>query len=273
MLKKIFKLTLLVFSTLLLISWGNIGHKKISKNTELSFKGKTKQFLLWVDYLAEHAPDADTRKSVDTTEGPKHYIDIDNYPDFVSKGKINQSLEDNLKIYGKEFVKDNGYLPWATLAAYDSLKSCFARKDFVKAQFFAADLGHYVADGYMPLHISKNYNGQLTGNKGIHARYEIDMIDYHSDEIIYKGGKINRIENVEEYIFNYLYENNKFVDSIISADNYAQKISSDLKSKEYIDALWYKTKGFTVELFKGASHSLAELIYTAWVEADKPKIK
>jgi hypothetical protein len=40
----------------------------------------------------------------------------------------------------------------------------------------AADIGHYVADMHQPLHLTRNYNGQLTGNYGIHARYEGQMI-------------------------------------------------------------------------------------------------
>ena len=37
----------------------------------------------------------------------------------------------------------------------------------------------------------------------------------------------------------------------------------------YTDALWNKTN-FTVQLFHNSSHSLAELIYTAWMEAGSP---
>jgi hypothetical protein len=33
-------------------------------------------------------------------------------------------------------------------------------------------LSHYIGDLYMPLHLTKNYNGQLTGQKGAHERFE-----------------------------------------------------------------------------------------------------
>jgi hypothetical protein len=36
--------------------------------------------------------------------------------------------------------------------------------------------------------------------------------------------------------------------------------------------LWQKSKGFTTHLFKNASHTLAELIYAAWVEAGQPPL-
>ena len=36
------------------------------------------EFQTWVTFLRDHAADADSRKGGDPTEGPKHYIDIDN---------------------------------------------------------------------------------------------------------------------------------------------------------------------------------------------------
>jgi hypothetical protein len=46
----------------------------------------------WSDSLAAHGSDADYRKSSDPDEAPKHYIDIDNYPEFISNG-ISHKIE------------------------------------------------------------------------------------------------------------------------------------------------------------------------------------
>ena len=92
-------------------------------------------------FLRYHASDADYRKSTDYTESPKHYIDIDKYNDFITKGRIPQTLDSVNTIYGSAFVIDNGILPWATKASFDSLRNCMQRHDFDKAQVFAADLG------------------------------------------------------------------------------------------------------------------------------------
>lgn len=50
------------------------------------------------------------------------------------------------------------------------------RKDEIL--FLAGDLGHYLGDAQMPLHTSLNHNGQLTGQTGIHAFFEV----YHSQQ-------------------------------------------------------------------------------------------
>jgi hypothetical protein len=273
-LKKLFLSTLTLLSiSVLLISWGSTGHKKISEASVLSFNQQMQDFNSWTAYLRDHATDPDTRKGSDPTESPKHYIDIDNYNDFITKGRILQTFDSANNYYSSAIVLDNGILPWATKASFDSMRNCMQRHDFVKAKFFAADLGHYVADGHMPLHITKNYDGQLTGNTGIHSRYESAMIDANISQIVYTGENATEISDVNQYIFNYLYKNNSYCDSVLQADNYAKLQSGGSTSTTaYKTALWSKTKSFTIPLFQRASHALASLIFTAWLQAGSPSL-
>ena len=270
--KTFFSSFLLLALSVFLISWGATGHSKISESSSLSFNSQMQDFLAWVDFLRDHASDADYRKDSDPTEGMKHYIDIDSYPEFVATGTIPQTLDSAISLHGVAFVEDNGILPWAIERTFDSLRNSMQRHDFTKAQFFAADLGHYVADGHMPLHITKNYNGQLSGNTGIHSRYESTMINGHIGEIIYTGEDATEIINVNQYIFDYLYANFIYCDSVIAADNYAKTQSSSYSSAAYKNALWAKSKSFTVPLYERASHALAALIYTAWLQAGSPSL-
>ncbi|MDO9256572.1 MAG: T9SS type A sorting domain-containing protein [Bacteroidales bacterium] len=269
--KFLFSAIALLSLSVVLISWGGVGHSKISESVSLSFNPQMQDFESWVVFLRDHASDADYRKSTDYTESPKHYIDIDKYNDFITNGRIPQTLDSVNTIYGSAFVIVNGILPWATKASFDSLRNCMQRHDFVKAQVFAADLGHYVADGHMPLHITKNYDGQYTGNDGIHSRYESTMIGTYISQIIYAGETITEISNVNQYIFDYLYANYSHIDAILLADTYAKTLGTTY-SDAYKTALWTKTKDFTIPLFRSASHAFAELIYTAWIEAGSPAL-
>lgn len=261
-----------VIAGLLLVSWGSTGHQKINGSSSLSFNAAMTQFQAWSATLAAHASDADIRKATDPTEGPKHYIDVDNYSDFLNNGFIIQDFDSAISAYGQTAIYDNGILPWATIICYDSLRSCFEREDWSQAVLFAADLGHYVADGHMPLHITRNYNGQYTGNTGIHSRYESTMINAYIGQMVYGGDSIQQVPDVSQYIFDYLYQNYIYVDSVIAADNYAISLSSNTSSSTYKQALWDASSGFTIQLFRDASHALAELMYSAWLEAGSPLI-
>ncbi len=271
MIKKIFIPFSALLLTLLLVSWGGTGHKKISEYAGLSFNSEMSEFNSWITFIKDHASDPDFNGESKT----RHYIDIDNYPGFNQDGKIEQNYSLACNKYGTTFINSNqgGALPWVTEETYNYLVNCFVAREFDKAKQFAANLGHYVADGHMPLHITKNYDGQYTGNDGIHSRFETSMINAKNSSIIYSGSSINVIPNVNQYIFNYIYENNKYADSIIIADNYAKSISGGSTSSSiYYDAMWSKSSKYTVMLFKNASHALAELIYTAWVTAGKPSL-
>lgn len=256
--------------SLSLLSWGRTGHRIIGNSTALFIPPEMEQFSHWPALLAYHGMDADYRKNEDPAEGPKHYIDIDNYPEFRSTGRIPLTLDSVYMLHHPNFVEEQGTLPWVAEATYDSLVSCFVRRDWDRAVLVAADLGHYIGDAHMPLHLTRNYNGQFTGNDGIHYRYESEMLGDYSAEIGFEGDSIGRIEDVNVYIFDIIYRNYPYVDSILAADDYATQLAGNTWSAEYSSALWEKTRSFTIPLLRDAAFSLTQLIYTAWAEAGKP---
>jgi len=270
--KNIYYILILSALSIILGSWGSTGHRIISAKASLSFNQQMQDFQLWSSFLSDHASDADDRKQDDPNESPKHYIDIDNYYVFLLQGRIPQTLDSLVNLYGSSFVYGNGILPYATISTVELLQHSFETNNMEAAKIAAADLGHYLADGHMPLHITSNFDGDQTGNSGIHSRYESSMINAYENEIIYAGDSISAIPDVTAYIFNYIYTNHTFVDSVLEADTYAHSIAGNTNSSAYKQLLWNETKGFTTKLFKQASHSLTELIFTAWINAGSPSI-
>lgn len=220
------------------ISWGWVGHSIINYNTILSALPEMNFFTYWADSLAEHASDADYRKQVDPNEAPRHYIDIDNYPEFIESGMIHQNFDSLVAIYGYDFVMTQGVLPWAILGKIDSLQTAFENGDWHEAMLHASDLGHYIADSHMPLHLTRNYNGQYTNQFGIHSRYESNMIGRYTDQIIYEGDTLKYIDNHSDYVFNTIYDNYIYVDSVLKADSTATAIAGNTTSDAYYEKLW-----------------------------------
>jgi hypothetical protein len=255
---------------LILVSWGGAGHRKINEGCTLSFPAEMSSYLLWTDSLGDHASDADYRKEYDPSESRKHYINIDTYPEFLTTGKIPATFDSVIAIYGVYFVNDKGLLPWATTAAFDTLQNTFYRRDWHKAILTASDLGHYIGDGHMPLHLTKNYDGQYTGNNGIHTRYETYMLNYFVNNIVIQPASLDYVSYPEAYIMNYIYDNYKYTDSIMQADNEAEALAGNHTSYNYFLQLWNRTGDFTEDLMDNAAHALASMIYTAWYNAGKP---
>ena len=163
-------------------------------------------------------------------------------------------------------------MPWVTDSTYKALVQDFKSGNWDRSVLTAADLGHYVGDGFMPMHITANYNGQLSGQTGIHRRYEETMIDRYIDEIQIKTSGIHKTNQIKPFIFNYLYVNHSFVSLLLQADKEAYEKAGNQYNDVYYESLWGKTNLFTVKLLQESSKTLAGLIYTAWVEAGKPKI-
>ena len=274
--KEILLIVLLIFSIAIkpALAWGDEGHKIINKMSVKFFPPEMKAFIAWQNYLAEHAPDPDNRKKTDKTESPKHFIDIDFYKEF-NAGKMIENEDSLISEYGKSEVVKNGILPWATLESFQNLTKAFKDHNTNDALKYAADLGHYVADGHQPMHTVVNYNGQLTDQKGVHARYEINMVDDHLPELekCFQPIAAPYVKDPEKFIFNYISDANSVCEVLFDADNLAYKESTSRRSDEYYKLMWSRTGYITEVQFNHAAEDLASLIYTAWVNAGKPSFK
>ncbi len=262
----------LVFLPLsVMLGWGAEGHKLISNKAMTLLPDEMSSFTNWQDYVTIHSVDPDMRRNSDKSEAPKHFIDIDFYPEFLNGNMI----EDKAKLeaeYGDTTVTKMGLLPWATLDTYDKLVNALKEKNRDKALIYLSDLGHYVADGHQPMHAIMNYNGQMSGQKGIHFRYESIMVDsnlstirndFHAEKAVY-------ISNRLDFIFNYITDANSVSDVLFDADTFAYKNANSRNDAEYYRLLWFKTKYITETQIENAASDFASLFYSAWVDAGKP---
>lgn len=255
---------------ILAAGWGSVGHRIINKNYSLSVPQEMSFLTVWSDTLASHASDADNRKGSDPNESPKHFIDIDAYPEFRANRRISHNYDSVVAQHGLAFVIDNGTLPWSIRITTDSLTAQFRRGAWSKAVLTASDLGHYVGDGHMPLHITENYDGQLTGQNGVHSRYESTMIGRYTANLVYPGDSARYITDKQNWIFAFLYSNYRLVDSVLYADSLSKVMAVGQYNTVYYQKLWEMTGAFTIDQFRLASNRLASLIYTAWVDAGRP---
>jgi hypothetical protein len=251
-------------------SWGGTGHRIINQKAPMHLPASMSSLKADSLFYASHASDADYRKSSSDTsffaETYRHYIDIDNYPDFYN---LPHSLDSLIMIYGRSNVRSQGTLPWAIKFEVDSLTAQLKRGNTAKAESTMSDLGHYVADAHMPLHCTANY---WVG--GLHSRYETDMINTYQSFLIIQQDSVHYINSPLDFAFEIIYHSNFLVNSVIQADTYAKTASgwsgSGNAPAAYYTYLWDSTKNFTIAQFQHATVALANLWYTAWVNSNGP---
>jgi hypothetical protein len=90
---RIFCISLIITFTISitpLLAWGNKAHRLVNGKAIEMLPDEMSFMKAWKEYIEEKASDADIRRDnkSDTTEWPKHYIDIDYYQEFI-EGKMN----------------------------------------------------------------------------------------------------------------------------------------------------------------------------------------
>ena len=94
--------------------------------------------------------------------------------------------EEAIKRYGAEFVVKNGDAAVAGRRDLRKAGRAFRQKapysrDNIK--FFSSVLAHYVSDAHVPFHAALNYDGQLTGQWGIHSRFETELFERYQSKL------------------------------------------------------------------------------------------
>ncbi|HIB03903.1 MAG TPA: S1/P1 Nuclease, partial [Candidatus Marinimicrobia bacterium] len=153
--------------------WGYTAHRLINREAVNLLNFPLGEFFSGhINYISEHAVDPDLwkiDKENHPNESPGHFIDADLFDDHPFK-KIPRKWEDVVNKYGEKKLDSWGTAPWRIEEYYYRLVRQFRDGEWIKARLTAAALGHYVSDIHVPFHTCENYNGQLTGNKGVHKR-------------------------------------------------------------------------------------------------------
>jgi hypothetical protein len=121
-------------------------------------------------------PDTVLKPALGRVEKIRHYLDLDDYgaPPFR---KLPRDYEAAVARFGRKTVEERGTLPWHGAMLARRLREEIARGSWKQARVTAGHLAHYAADATMPLHATRNHDGQLTGQRGLHKRVEHKLVD------------------------------------------------------------------------------------------------
>ena len=162
--------------------WGFWAHQRINRLAVFSLPPEMQVFFKkHIEYLTENAVNPDKRRYAVVGEAPRHYIDAEAYGDSALY-RLPLYWSEALKRYGEDTLALNGTVPWAIQQYKLQLTEAFRQKNARRILRVAADLGHYIADANVPLHTTRNYNGQLTGQEGIHAFWESRLPELYAED-------------------------------------------------------------------------------------------
>jgi hypothetical protein len=252
-------------------TWGGTGHHYIAQNYSKHLPAECAALSDYDATVDAHVTDPDTRKGYTDGEAEKHYLDIDYYPEFPA-GTFPRSRSVLESRYGAATVTDHGVLPWAIADAVTTLTGQFRAGQWDAAALTIADLCHYAGDLNQPLHCTQNYDGQLTGNGGIHSRYESDLVEAYQAQLSTSPMAAVHYGSPLDAAFDLLTCSWNKVAPILLADNTARATSGGTYNATYYASLWGNLRTLTQARLDTASVMTASLVYTAWVDAGRPAV-
>jgi len=269
-------------------SWGFLVHKTVNQLAIYELPKSIRPFFSKnMKYIVDNAVRPDQRRNTDSTEAPKHFIDLEMYGDSAA-WKMPMRWEDAVKIYSKDTLYKYGYVPYHVIRMLELLTVAFRARNKDSIVFYAADLGHYIGDANVPLHTSVNYDGQMSNQKGLHALWESTIPEIELDQYSLKSRrKANYLEHPDQAIWNAIRKAHQLLDDVFKEEKEASiglpdsaKFKTETRrgrevktfSNEFAKAYSERLGGEVLSQLMNSANLIADFWYTAWVNAGKPDL-
>ncbi len=268
-------------------AWGFFGHRLLNRLAVYTLPPAMIGFYKAnIEYLTVNATRPDSRRVVVPGEAPKHFLDVDRYGD-SAEYKLPRKYADAVARYGEDSLLRHGIVPWHVVSMKNQLTAAFKAKDTDRILRLSADMGHYVADACVPLHTTKNYNGQLTGQRGIHGLWESRLPELLSVDYDLFTGQAQYLDRPTDAIWAAVIRSHAAVDSVLLFEkNLTAQMAEDAKfgyeqrgsqtvraySREFSRAYHARLNGQVERQLRYAAGLIGDFWYTCWVDGGSPDL-
>lgn len=278
-------------------AWGSDGHRMINRLAAANLPKDVPAFLRngnaldTMEYLGPE-PDRWRNKAEDelnAAQAPEHFIDLE-YADLI--GPLPKKRFDYIRALEKAQLahpdlpltpEKVGLQPYVTEEVWERLKAAMREYRHLLAAgedtkpvetailFYAGWLGHYVADGSQPLHVTIQYNGWTGPNPNgyttehkIHSQFESVFVSANikpADVAPLVAASQPKLLNDEwdDYMA-YLRHTGTLVEKTYQLE----------KAGGFVGAGTPEGKAFAEERLAAGAIELRDMIYTAWVRSGDP---
>jgi hypothetical protein len=263
------------------LAWGAVAHRYIMRRAIELLPPEIKPFFDHNrDELVLRANDPDLWRVVGfEDEPPNHQIDfgVDDYGPYPFVA-LPREYDAAVEKFGVAVVRRHGLLPWRTMEELGNLRRVFQgfarNQPYVEGNtvIFASTLGHYIQDAFQPLHVHNNYDGQLSGQNGLHSRFEAELFERFESRLTINPSPLKSVANTRDFIFDIALASFQLVPKILAADRDAIG-TKDTYDDAYFEAFFTNIRPVLEQQLAGAITGTASAIVGAWTEAGKPALR
>lgn len=269
-------------------AWGFLGHKTINNRAVFALPEDLFPFYkIHIDYVTQHSTDPDSRRYLFEDEGCRHFLDCDHYEFAAPLDTVPHNWFKAVEKYTEDTLNAHGIVPWYSMLMLRKLTKAFENKDLIKILKYSADIGHYIADAHVPLHSTSNYNGQHTGQHGIHALWESRLPQLFIDSFDLLTGTVAYVQDPQEFIWNAVSESYEAVDTVLFLEKRIGMLHENNKfsyeiignntvqvySAAFCNDYYRSMENMVARRMQKAVYAVAAFWYTAWVDAGQPDLK
>jgi hypothetical protein len=261
-------------------AWGFAAHRYIMGRAIDLLPAEMRPFFeRYRDEIVARAVDPDLWRNAGWEDDPNHFVDfgmkeLGPYPFAALPREYGAALEK----FGQGLLARIGKLPWREAEEFGNLRRAFegftregqyAPSDVV---LFAAVASHYIQDAHQPFHASNNYDGQLTGNTGIHARFERDLFERFQSKLTVKPAPPTPIRNARDAAFDALLASYQLVDAVLKADSEAIA-GKDIYDDDYYEKFFVRVRSVVERRLADSITASSGVIIGAWEQAGRPMLR
>jgi hypothetical protein len=268
-------------------SWGFFAHQKINHLAVFILPPEMIYFYKRnIVFVTENAVNPDKRRYAVKEEAPRHYIDLDVYGD-SAQFIIPKYWNDAVRKFSEDSLQAYGIVPWYIVLMKHQLTEAFRQKDAQRILRLSADIAHYIADANVPLHTTQNYNGQLTGQRGIHGFWESRLPELYFDDYDFFVGKAQYLHSPQQVSWNAVWKAHQALDSVLLFErqlnafypedkkySFEERGGKPVKvySKEYSKAYHHMLGGQVERQMQASVKMVGDFWFTCWVDAGQPDL-
>ncbi len=278
--------------------WGRTGHMMINKIAAQKLPSDLPAFMRSpkaIEQMEYQGPEPDRWRSYATepelvvAQAPEHFIDLE-YAELVGKTLPRKRYDFIRALAAAQPQHPDipltpekvGLQPYVVTEVWERLKSDMrdyralekGHKDTAPVEalvlYYAGWLGHYVADGSQPLHVTIKYNGWVGPNPNgyttehkIHSKFESDFVLHNiqaADVAALVPAKVVPQSDIFDDYMAYLHYTNSLVEKTYQLD----------KAGAFDGAGTAEGKAFANERLAAGAAELRDLIVFAWKESATP---
>ena len=261
-------------------AWGFAAHKYIMRRAIDLLPATIKPFFVeHRDEVVFRVTDPDLWRNVGWDDDPNHFVDFGvteygAYPFTALPREYGAALEK----FGETTLKRNGLLPWREAEEFGNLRRAFAefKRDAPyttsNVTLFSAVAAHYIQDAHQPFHATDNYDGQETGNAGIHSRFERDLIERYESRLKLTPAPVKPMGSARDSAFEALLASYLLVDPLLKADKAAIG-SGETYDDAYFEKFFTTAQPLLEQQLSAAITATASMIVSAWDQAGRPTVR